>query len=234
MIISYLRLVSCIWVMKHTTHTSSTRSLNLSPASFPARSRQILNHASSFGTLAKIAAYFGAKKGLDPDDLAQDVALRLFKCNSMVESESSWRGLCATIASNLCRDFWRRQYCRNAVFCSMDEQIAGGIHPVETEAALVRLSEDLHQKELDQEVARRGAALARLAGDSTRLSRGAQRVLKVFMAHGDHSEAFKKNGTLNGNALAHLGGINQSSISRNMASIQEAATEIYKEIEIDI
>lgn len=223
-----------MYVMKKITHTSATCWKPSSLIVFPSSGIEILAHTDAFAELCRLANFAATRNGLDADDLGQDVAFRIFRRDPRVPTAADWSGLCATVARNLCRDFWRREYSRNFEFHSADEEIFEGYAPLENEASLMVLGDALHREEMERVAALRDTVLVRLAASSSRLPRGLYCVMVAMLQNKDNPEIFKLNGKLNGNALARLSGIAQSTISRAIQPIREAACEMLQEMEIDI
>jgi DNA-binding MurR/RpiR family transcriptional regulator len=73
--------------------------------------------------------------------------------------------------------------------------------------------------------------LQSLVKSATYLPAAARRVLEILLAAADQEDSYKKNGKLNGNAIAQKANISQSTISRQLSVIQDAAVEMLGEME---
>ena len=101
----------------------------------------------------------------------------------------------------------------------------------EQKASLWELQRNLENEAFEELVAKQGAALLRMMESSAYLPTAARRVLEILLAAADREESYKKNGRLNGYAIAREHGISQSTISRQLAVIQEAAAEVLAEMD---
>lgn len=212
---------------------SNPRPLNLSEPTFPAHAVELLDCYPAYEDFARIVRAWAVRKVLDADEIEQESALRLIKRNPRIDSREHWQKYSATVALCVCRDEWRKIFRLGEAAVSFEEKRELGLVNLEHLVSWQALRENVEQAEFERLVAKQGAALLWLMEDSTLLPAPARRLLEVLVEAGASEASFKKNGTLNGNAIAKAYGVSQSAISRQLPVIQQAAAEVLAEMEAD-
>jgi DNA-directed RNA polymerase specialized sigma24 family protein len=191
----------------------------------------VLDSYPAYLEFLRITRAFASRKGLDPDEMVQESALRIIRNDKVINDENHWGGYCATVAFSCCTDAWRDRYRRPEPNASLDEANELGIFSWEQKASLCALQTQLEAEEFERLVQKRGAVLQSLVKSATYLPAAARRVLEILLAAADQEDSYKKNGKLNGNAIAQKANISQSTISRQLSVIQDAAVEMLGEME---
>lgn len=212
------------------TTRSSARPLTLTAPTFPAPASEVVEHLPAFHELQRVASAIAFRNRCDPEEITQESASRISKAKRTITDFPHWRRYCAKIAFSRCSDEWRKRYRCNGLFLSMDEENEFGVFPAEQKASLqvfeAQLELEVEHRMIDQQV----AALIRLDKSPTALPAAARRVLKLLLKHAASEDSYKKNGRLNGNAIAAKAEISQSTISRQLPVIQAAAVEVLEEM----
>ena len=209
---------------------SSARPLNLNAPTFPAPASEVIDYVAAWLELQRIATAMAFRKGLNPDEIIQESALRIVKTDCPINDFSHWKNYCVTVASSRCADEWRKRFRKPGMDLSLDEANELGCYSTEQKASLEAFQTQLELEEEWRMAGIKGAVLARLMQDSTCLPAAARRVLKLLLEHGTSDESFMKNGRINGNAIAAKSKISQSTISRQLRVIQAAATDLLMEM----
>ena len=209
---------------------SSTRSLKFTSPTFPASASEVLDHVSAWLELQRVATAAAFRKGLNPEEIVQESALRIVKADRTINDFSHWTKYCATVAFSRCSDEWRKRFRRPGVDLSLDEANELGSYSTEQKASLTAFQTQLELEEEWRMAEIKGTALARLIEDSSRLPAAARRVLELLLEHAANEDSYMKNGRLNGNAIAAKAEISQSTISRQLPVIQAAAVELLDEM----
>lgn len=209
---------------------SSTRPLNLTAPTFPAPATEVLDHVPAFQILKRIASAIAFRRGCDPDEITQESAIRIVQANRTMAGLSHWMKYGAVVAHSCCSNEWRRRFRTKGMVQSLHRENEFGTFPAEHKASLQLFQAQLELEAEHRMIDLQVAALDRLKKSSTAIPAAARRVLELLVEHEASKDSYKKNGRLNGNAIAAKAKISQSTISRQLPVIQAAAVEVLEEM----
>ena len=199
--------------------------LDASAPVYPSHACEVLSHGSAYAEFVALARTIAIRKGLEADEVRQMAALRMVKSASVINDHRHWVRYSAAVISSCCNDAWRQLFRHRARMTSLEMQNEFGALPVEMEASLCVFQTQLEGREQERVISRQHALIAHLLESACDLEPAGRRVLEVLVESSKMTDAFKKNGRLNANAIARTSGVSQSTISRQLPAIRAAAAK---------